>query len=111
MLLQIGMYSYLLIKSCASLGDVKYPLDDKAGQRRLSVCTDYGAEQAREIFMHEVMHACLHNHPHSFKTRTELEKHVEEIPSQTEEPFVSNLAACMLPALEDTDALKFFGLE
>lgn len=111
MLLQIGLYSYLLLKSCKGLGDVAYPLDDIGGQRQIAICTDYGVEQAKQIYVHEVLHACLHNHSHKFSTKEELEAHLATTPSQLEEPFVSNLAACMLPALEDKDALKFLGIE
>ena len=60
----------------------------------MSVCTKYGAEQNREIVEHELLHACMHDHVHSFTTDKELHKHLNE-QAYTEEQLVSTLAPCI----------------
>lgn len=110
MVITIGAYVYLLIKSCdKNLGAVGYTRDDS--HRQLVVCTDYGKEQTKEIFTHEVMHACIHNHPHNFKTDEELKAHILEIPQNIEEPFVSNLAHCIVQAEDNKEVKTYLGLE
>ena len=111
MLITIGLYSYLLMKSCTSLGNVQYPLDDGKEIRIIELCTDYGPEQTKQEFVHEVIHACLHNHAHSFGSKEELAAHLAYIDKQPEEAMVANLAACMVPVLGDNDVTNFLRLK
>ena len=113
MWMHIGLFVYLLISGCSSLGYVAYPLDDnnKKEHRVISVCTKYGKDQTEEIYLHELIHACVHNHYHSFKTDKELQEHISIIQKQLEEPFVGSLSACVDNALENKDANKFLGIK
>ena len=113
MIITIGLYSYLLVTSCLGAGAVGYPQDDnnKEMQRTIVVCTEYGPEQAEQIYVHETIHACIHNHPHHFKTQEELANHLKDIDKQSEELFVANLAACVVPVLENEDAIEFLGIK
>lgn len=113
MLVHIGLFVYLLVKTCSygSLGATVYPLADNDGQRRIiQVCTEYGPDQTKQVFVHELIHACLHNHLHHYKTKADLEKEVSTIPDQPEELFVQNLAYCMTPVLGDKDVFTFLGI-
>lgn len=109
--IRIGLFIYLLTKSCSSLGFVGYPLDDNTDSRTISVCTNYGNDQTYNIYFHEVMHACLHNHQHHFIIKKELQAHVTTLPKQLEEGEVDSLSACMIPALENKDAQQFLGIK
>jgi hypothetical protein len=108
MIVEIGMSFYLLIKSCDGFGEVDFPLDDNTRLRELHICTDYGPEQTREIEIHEVLHACLHNHEHHFKTRQELADDLKYIDKQDAELFTASLAHCISQALEKIDDSDVF---
>lgn len=110
--LHVGLFVYLLVKSCSfGLGAVAYPLDDTGTQSRtIMVCTSYGVDQTMQVYTHELVHACLHNHRHKFKTKQELQDHISKIPEQSEEGLVSTLAVCLTQPLGDKDALEFLGL-
>lgn len=112
MLLTIGLYTYLLSKTCIGMGDVAYPIEDKDNVSRI-ICVDttYGQDQTKQIFIHEVLHACLHNHKHTFQSKKDLADHIAEIDKQSEEAIVSHLSFCLVSALEQKDVAKFFGIE
>ena len=114
MLITVGMFTYTLIASCLGLGGVGYPPDDTvkdAAHRVIIVCTDLGPDQARQVYVHELIHACLHNHNHHFNTQKELEAHINTVKEQSEEALVDTVSACMVSALENKDALRFLGIE
>lgn len=113
MLVHIGMFVYMLVKSCSydHLGLTAYPVDDNLGERRIIVCADFGANQTQQIFVHELVHACLHDHEHHFKTKEELQYHVDTVKEQKEETLAIDLAYCMVPVLENNDVKKFLGEE
>lgn len=113
MLVHIGIFIYMLITNCPgnTLGATIYPLNDNNGQSRIiCISTKYGPYQTKEVFVHELIHACLHNHEHHFKTKQELENHVDTVPEQSEEELVDSLAYCMVPVLENKDVQQFLGL-
>jgi hypothetical protein len=110
-LITIGLYVYLLTSNCVDFGDVSYPVKDNSSTIRIiNVCKDYGSEQTQEVFTHELIHACLHDHKHDFKTEKELEDHLATVEQQPEEALVSSLAACMSPVLADATVRKFLGI-
>jgi hypothetical protein len=92
--LVLGMNTYAISDNCNKLGAVYFPKDDAKEVRVISVCTKYGAEQNREIVEHELLHACMHDHVHSFTTDAELYKHLNE-QAYTEEQLASTLAPCI----------------
>ncbi len=108
MIITIGFYVYLLVAGCSN-SSVSYPLVDNGTQDRvITVCTDYGLDQTKEIEMHEIVHACVHNHEHNFKTKKDLANHLRVIPEQSEEIFTTDTAHCILEAWDEFKANDYF---
>lgn len=91
--IQIGDYRYKVIYSNMSLGETYFVADDSKGTRTMVLPSD--SDQLAVSEMHEIMHACMHNHEHSFANEAELKKHLFE-QQYTEEEMVTILAPCIL---------------
>lgn len=92
-LVYIGSFSYAVAYDSESLGKVSYPLDDDAEFRILTLPTLKGQQPVS--IEHEEIHACMHDHSHHFKTRAELEAHLEK-QMYSEEEVATILAPCLL---------------
>lgn len=93
---QIGSFTYRIDYSPDTLGKTVYPYDDSLAQRAIILPTMKGQQPIS--WMHEKIHACMHDHQHSYKSRKELEKHLNET-TYNEEEIATLLAPCLL-ALE-----------
>lgn len=87
----LGINTYSVVNSCTDQGGVYFNKDDSEN-RVLSLCKDTISDQVIE---HELLHICLHDHKHSFKTDKELNKHLVD-DSYTEEYFASTVAPCLV---------------
>jgi hypothetical protein len=92
---KIGAYNYRIDYSADTLGKTVYPYDDVVAERYIVLPTM--ESQIPVSWEHEKIHACLHNHPHNYKSRTELEVDLNQ--TYTEEQITTILAPCLL-ALE-----------
>lgn len=92
----IGSFTYRIDYSPDTLGKTVYPIDDDDAQRYIVLPSMKGQQPVS--WMHEKIHACMHDHPHHYKTKQELEKHLNET-TYDEEEIATLLAPCLL-ALE-----------
>lgn len=90
----LGSQTYNVVKDCKDMAHIHYPLDDSTENRTLFVCTDY-SDQTKQLVEHELLHACMHNHVHAYKTPQELDKHLHQ-QVYNEEQLVITLAPCLI---------------
>jgi antirestriction protein ArdC len=57
--------------------------------------TIYGKEQNRQIIEHELVHICMHDHPHNYKTEKDLQQHLYT-QKYDEETIAITLAPCLV---------------
>lgn len=98
---KIGAYNYRINYSPDTLGKTVFPYDDALAERYIVLPTIEG--QIPVSWEHEKIHACLHNHPHNFKNREELEADLNQ--SYTDEEIATILAPCLLE-LDKVDLRK-----
>lgn len=98
----IGSHPYTVEYWADSLGFTQFPADDKWDGRAMVLPTMPG--QLPVSWMHERLHACMHDHEHNYKTAKELSQHLKD-QTYTEEEIVTILTPCMLSS-ENVDLRK-----
>lgn len=93
--------TYTIVKDCAELAKVYFPLDDTKENRILYVCPDYPG-QMKQLEMHELLHICMHAHQHAYRTQEEMDKHLHE-QKYSEEYFATIVSPCII---ENKDKLS-----
>ena len=89
---RIGKFSYEVNYSL-TLGEVKFPIDDDKGKRIVEL--PYDLQQRKFSLAHEVVHACFHNHEHHFRTKAELQKHIDDFSYGNEESVAAIVGLCI----------------
>lgn len=100
--IKIGDFTYKIIYTKDSLGSTAFEVDDSKGSRVMFL-PELGDDQLHQSFMHEELHACMHNHQHSFSNSEELFKHLHK--TYSEEEVVEILASCLLSQKEKSAML------
>lgn len=96
---KIGDYTYMIIYTSGSLGSTAFLQDDSKG-KRIIFLPDLGTAQLQQSFMHEELHACMHNHQHNFTNDVDLAKHLHR--TYSEEEVVEIIAPCLLAQKSNT---------
>jgi hypothetical protein len=95
---KIGEFRYVFVYTDRTLGEVLFPPDDKDSLRYLRLPID--PAQRELSLQHEIIHACIHNHRHNFKTKEELDKHIDRKWDFSDE---ENLATVLGLCLAESD--------
>ena len=90
---RIGKFNYEVEYRSDSLGEIQFPLDDATGKRKLILPIDL--QQQKFSFKHEIVHACLHDHEHHFKTKEELQAHIDYFRYTNEESVATVIGVCL----------------
>ena|ERR1700761_2488673 len=96
----LGGMNYNVVSSCKDLGGTYFPKDDSKQVRVLSICSQYGPDQTRQVVEHELLHICMHQHIHRFVTQQQLDSHLHV--QYSEEAFADLVSPCLI---EDQEKL------
>lgn len=86
---------YEITKDCThTFGTVNFPTRDADSPRIMKLCNTTDV-----VLEHELLHICMHDHPHNFANYGELSEHI--LAQYSEEEAVELLTPCMVDNREN----------